>query len=74
GSIELFRDHKNCLTYKAGDFEDLAERILELVGDRSMRVKLATLGQQEVRARYAEQVIIDQVEQYIKETLQKSHV
>jgi len=73
GSIELFRDHKNCLTYKAGDFEDLAEQISELVGDRSMRVKLATLGQQEVRARYAEPVIVDQVEQYIKQTLQQSH-
>jgi glycogen synthase len=73
GSIELFRDRKNSLTYKAGDFEDLADRILELVAERSMRVKIATLGQQEVRARYAEQVIIDQVEQYLKETLQKAH-
>jgi glycogen(starch) synthase len=73
GSIELFRDHKNCLTYKAGDFEDLADRILELAGDRSMRVKIATLGQQEVRSRYAEPVIVDQVEQYLKETLQKAH-
>lgn len=73
GSVELFRDRKNCLTYKAGDFEDLADRIMELIGDRSMRAKIATLGQQEVRARFAEQVIIDQVEQYLKETLQKSH-
>jgi glycosyltransferase involved in cell wall biosynthesis len=73
GSIELFRDHKNCLTYNAGDFEDLGDRIMELVSDRSMRVKMATLGQQEVRARFAEQVILDQVEQYLKETLHKAH-
>lgn len=73
GSIELFRHRKNCLTFKAGDFEDLAQRILELIADRSMRAKIATLGQQEVRARFAEQVIVDQVELYLKETLQKSH-
>ncbi len=73
GSVELFRDHKNCLTYKAGDFEDLAERILELVAERSVRVKIATLGQQEVRARFAEPVILDRVEEYLKETLQKTH-
>ena len=41
--------------------------------ERSMRVKIASLGQQEVRARYAEPVILDQVEQYLKETLQKAH-
>jgi glycogen synthase len=72
GSIELFRDRKNCLTYKAGDFEDLAKQILTLVGDRSMRAKIASLGQQEVRARYAEQVILDQVEQYLENTLAKA--
>jgi glycogen(starch) synthase len=74
GSIELFRDGKNSLTFKAGDFEDLADRILELVSDRSMRVKVATLGQQEVRARFAEPVILDQVEQYLEESLEKRHV
>lgn len=71
GSIELFRDRKNCLTYKAGDFEELAERIVELISDRSMRVKIATLGQQEVRARFAEPVILDEVEHYLNETLEK---
>ena len=71
GSIELFRNRKNALTYTAGNSEELAQRILELDRDKNLRAKVATTAQQEVRCRYAEPIIIDQIENYLEESLKK---
>lgn len=71
GSIELFRNRKNALTYTAGNFEELAQRILELNRDSKLRTQLAQTAQQEVRCRYAEPIIIDQIENYLEESLKK---
>jgi glycogen synthase len=69
GSGELLRDGVNSLTYTAGNAEELAERILELDRNNLLRAKIATAGYCEVRARFEESHIVDQVETYLKETV-----
>jgi glycogen synthase len=69
GSREIFRHRDNALTYTAGNSEELGERILELVNSPSMRVRIATTGQTEVRNTYALPIIVDQIESYLGETV-----
>lgn len=70
GSRELFRHGYNALTYTAGNAEELAERIVTLSKDASLRTRIASVGQQEVRANYAEPLIVDQIEAYLRETVE----
>jgi glycosyltransferase involved in cell wall biosynthesis len=69
GSAELFRDGGNALTYRAGHADELAAKILELAGSGDLRHNLAVNGQVEVSHRCAEPVIVDQIEEYLKETI-----
>ncbi|MDB6025995.1 MAG: hypothetical protein JWM68_2218 [Verrucomicrobiales bacterium] len=69
GSPELFRHKENALTYTAGSPEELAKRILELDADPSLREQIANTGYHEVRLRFAEPVIINQIEEYLSETV-----
>jgi glycosyltransferase involved in cell wall biosynthesis len=69
GSREIFRHSDNALTYTAGNSEELGERILELAHSPSMRARIASTGQAEVRSTYALPVIVDQIEGYLHETL-----
>lgn len=68
GSREIFRHRDNALTYTAGNAEELAERIVELAADAALRERIAAAGQVEVRLNYAEDLIVDQIENYLKET------
>jgi glycosyltransferase involved in cell wall biosynthesis len=70
GSRELFRDQDNSLTYTAGQADELAERIVRLARDPELRARIAATGQAEVRANYDEPHIVDQIEAYLKETVQ----
>lgn len=70
GSREIFRHGDNSLTYTAGNSEELAERIFQLSSDDERRVRIAQAGQAEVRARCAEDIIVDQIETYLKETVE----
>jgi glycogen(starch) synthase len=69
GSPELFRHGQNALTYKAGDAEELARRVLELTADDTLRANISKMGYDEVRVRFAEPVILNQIEDYLQETL-----
>lgn len=69
GSAELFRHRENALTYTAGEPEELAQRILELDSDNNLRERIAREGQSEVRARFSEPAIVDQIEMYLHESL-----
>jgi len=69
GSQELFRHGENALTYTAGNAEELALRILELDADPSSRARLAAEGHTEVRARFAEPVIVHQIERFLLESV-----
>ena len=68
GSREIFRHRDNALTYTAGNSEELGERILGLVGSPSLRARIASTGQVEVRNTYALTIIVDQIEAYLRET------
>lgn len=65
GSQELFRHGENALTYQAGNASELAQRILELDADPDARGRIAATGHADVRARYAESILMDQMEQYL---------
>lgn len=69
GSAELFRHRENALAYSAGNSHELAERMLELQGDARLRERVARAGQEEVRRRFARPHIVDQVEQFLEETV-----
>ena len=69
GSKELFRHGQNALTYTAGSPDELARRLIELDADAAMRARIAAAGQIEVRAKFAQPVIIDQMERYLVESL-----
>ena len=69
GSRELFRHGKNALTYDAGAATQLAERILLLQSEDHLRTSLAKAGHQEVHERFAMGPIVDQVEQYLRESI-----
>jgi len=69
GSREIFRHGDNALTYNAGNAEELAARILELVENPGLRCRIAKTGQEEVTTTYALPVIMDQIERYLEETI-----
>lgn len=69
GSIELLRHGDNALTYQAGDPAELARRILELEADANLRARLAQTGYAEVRERLNEELIVSQIETYLRETI-----
>ena len=69
GSREIFRHRDNALTYTAGNSEELGERILELANSPSLRARIASTGQDEVRNTYALPIIVDQIEAFLRETL-----
>lgn len=69
GSGELLRNGENSLTYTAGNAEELAQQILELNRNNVLRAQLAMAGYHEVRARFEESHIVDQIEVYLKETV-----
>jgi glycogen synthase len=70
GSAELFRDGCNARTYAAGCAEELAARIIEMDEQPDQRAAIARAGFEEVRRRFAEPVIVDQIEDYLRETLE----
>jgi len=69
GSAELLRHDENALTYTAGDANDLAGQIRRLALSPALASRLAAAGQVEVSTRFPLPVIVDQVEQYLRETL-----
>ena len=69
GSREIFRQRDNSLTYTAGNAEELGERILELAGSPALRARIAATGREEVRSTYSLPVIVDQIENYLNETV-----
>lgn len=69
GSQELFRHGANALTYTAGRPDELAQRIRDLDANPAARARLAATGHAEVRARYAEPLILDRMERYLLESV-----
>jgi glycogen synthase len=69
GSAELLCHGKNSLTYRAADPAQLAQRILQLAADPSLRHSISLQGQQDVRTHCSEQLIVSQIEDYLYQAL-----
>lgn len=69
GSIELLRHGGNSLTYPAGDEWELAQRIVEFEAHPQLRARVAATGRQEVREQFNESRIMDQIEDYLTESI-----
>ncbi|MBN8418571.1 MAG: glycosyltransferase [Verrucomicrobia bacterium] len=69
GSRELFRHGQNAVTYEAGAATELAERILLLQTEDHLRTRIAQTGHHEVHQRFAMAPIVDQVEQYLRDSI-----
>ncbi len=62
---ELLRHGENAFTYPAGDDEQLAMRIQELLISPALRCMMAETAQAEVLAKFNDSTVIDQIENYL---------
>jgi glycogen synthase len=69
GSSELFRHGENALTFRAGNADELASRMVQLASDTPLRVRIATAGYCEVRQRFAEPIIVGKIERFLQQTI-----
>jgi glycosyltransferase involved in cell wall biosynthesis len=67
GAGELLRHGENALTYPAGDAEQLAARIQELLISPALRCQMAETAQSEVLARFNNVTVMDQIENFLTE-------
>jgi len=67
GAGELLRHGENALTYPAGDAEQLAARIQELLISPALRCQMAEAAQSEVLARFNNATVMDQIENFLTE-------
>ncbi len=72
GSAELVRHGENALAYAVGDAEDLARQVRRLADDPALRRTMGETAGREVTARFDLEVITDQVESYLRDSL-KAH-
>jgi glycosyltransferase involved in cell wall biosynthesis len=63
GIPELVRDGYNGLLFKTGDHLDLAEKMLSLIEDKGLRVRLAENGRRFVSANFSWSKMVDSYEQ-----------
>jgi glycosyltransferase involved in cell wall biosynthesis len=62
---ELLRHGENALTYPAGDAEQLAARMQELLISPALRCQMAEAAQDEVLAKFNDTTVIDQIENFL---------
>ena len=70
GHAELIRDRENALTFKTGNPDDLAEKILELSHNAALVKKLTTTAYEEVHARFSLEHVANKVDAFIDRSLQ----
>jgi glycogen(starch) synthase len=69
GSAEILQDGVNCLTFAAGDAQDLARQLQRLVDDPALGRRLAGAGQRLVRERFSLRGTVDQIEALLHDTV-----
>jgi glycosyltransferase involved in cell wall biosynthesis len=65
GMEELLRHGENALTYPAGNEQELAARIQELLLSPALRFQMAELAQSEVLEKFNEVTVMDQIESFL---------
>ncbi len=69
GTEELLRHGENGLTFEAGDSFELAQRVSMLLDDDRLRQKLACAGQRQVREAFTLDVMVNNIERFLEESL-----
>ena len=72
GTTEILVDSENGLLLAAGDAADLAQKIVCLGADPTLRRRLALGGQQTVVERFTKTKMMDEIESYLQEVFQSS--
>jgi glycogen(starch) synthase len=70
GQVEMLIDGLNGLTFPAEDAIGLADRIVQVIDNPSLRRRLAQAGQQMVLKRFTLKRMVDEVEVWLESTLQ----
>ena len=70
GVRELLRAGENGWVYKAGEPLELASRIQEVQMQPALRAQILENAQQEVMMRYSESSMLDQIENYLMQTIE----
>jgi len=73
GIPEVVKDGVTGLLFKRGDAEDLADKIIKVLSDRSLAQSLASNAKEIVKERYSWPVIADKMEDLYEKTLKQSH-
>ena len=72
GTTEILIDRENGLLFAAGDAKDLAQKIVCLGADPTLRRRLALGGEQTVVERFTKTKMMDEIESYLQEVFQSS--
>lgn len=72
GQVEMLANEQNALTFKAEDAASLANHIVHVLDDPSLRLRLARSGQQMVLERFTLQRMVDDIEAYLSQVLTSS--
>jgi glycosyltransferase involved in cell wall biosynthesis len=67
GTREILTDGENGLLFAPDDPEDLAQKIVRLADDSTLRRKLARAGRQTVAERFTVMKMLDEMESYLQE-------
>jgi glycosyltransferase involved in cell wall biosynthesis len=70
GVSELFRHEENALTYPPGDVTTLANHMLELQRNATLRCRIADTAQQDVLSKFNETAVTDRIENYLQTSLE----
>ena len=65
GSKEILRDGDNCLTFTAGDKDNLANQIEKLITSSELRKKVSMNAQSQVRENFGIEKMVDKIEQLL---------
>lgn len=71
GTREILKEGVNSLTFPAEDAAALAAQIVRLADDPDLQIRLAAAAQQEVAANYGIEQMVDSIEGYLLEILER---
>ena len=71
GPKEIFKDSDAALTFKSGDLDGLAEKMIEMLSSEELARKLAKNGYELVKNKYSIEVVARQLNDTIKGVLEK---
>ena len=73
GIPEVVKDGVTGLLFRRGDAEDLADKVIMVLSDRSLAQSLASNAKEIVKEKYSWQVIADKMEDLYEKALRQSH-